>query len=69
MKQPDNRTNRERAEHILREVGGMVAPPDDTGVTGAIVGVGYALLAIHDELRTHREHEEQRSRARPLSNR
>lgn len=46
------------AEQFLKRVGGDPASqtkPDDT--VGAIVGVGYALLALHDEMRRVREQE------------
>jgi hypothetical protein len=49
------KSSREQAEEILGKVGGMVSTGSDTdGVTGAVIGVGYALLAIHDELRAIR---------------
>lgn len=54
------KTNLEWAVKILDDVARSPAGPDDQGAAGAIVGVGYALLAIHDEIRTCRAHEEQR---------
>ena len=43
--------HREEAERIFRAVGVSVAKgPGTNDMTGALVGVGEALLAIHDEL-------------------
>ena len=47
--------HREEAERILNAIGGTMSagtPAED--VAGAIVGAGFALLAIHDELQAIR---------------
>jgi hypothetical protein len=54
--------SRATAEQILKGVGGDPAShtkPDD--MIGAIVAVGYALLALHDEMRRTREQEKAES--------
>lgn len=50
--------NRAAAEEILQRIRGeseSKTPPTET--VGAIIAVGFALLAIHDELKRIREHE------------
>jgi len=57
----DAKGHRETAETILQRVGESVSSGSDAGRhTGAIVGVGHALLAIHDELRAIREQQKER---------
>jgi hypothetical protein len=50
------KTHLDKAELLLRSGRTPSTAPGVADVTGVIRGVGFALLAIHDELRAIREH-------------
>jgi hypothetical protein len=48
--------NRQEAERVIGAIVGSTASGRESdSITGALIGIGYALLAIHDELRAARD--------------